>query len=357
MKSLIAAFLTITCLMSSINVTGGLLTDRPNGGIRQGLAMYCQPRDSIDVVMLGSSHVNYGINTAKIWEDYGISAYDYSSAEQAIWISYYYLREICKYQKPKVVVLDFFAPAAFLDGYADKYYYLQDAFCGFRYSMNKVEMVNTAVDGDEELKKKYIYSYYSPENSDDLTALKDGWGKDYSSFKGYTPSFKQAPVETPVPNTTDVKAPSEKSQKYLRKIIDYTYKNGIQLYITIVPYHLNVGQQEGVTQEEDLRYNWLENYLAGIKDEGIDNIYFDYTFKHIGDLGIDYEGGTHFADGSSHLNYYGSTQFAKYLAEDLRNRYGAELLPDHRGDSAYSSWDVNVSELKEQVSSEGWEWR
>ncbi|WP_026497783.1 hypothetical protein [Butyrivibrio sp. WCD2001] len=357
MKSLMAAFLTITCLLSTVNFGGGIVTDRPNGGIRQGLAMYCQPRDSIDVVMLGSSHVNYGINTYKMWEEYGISAYDYSSAEQAIWISYYYLREICKYQKPKVVVLDFFAPCAFLDNYADKYYYLNDALCGIRYSLNKVEMVETAVDGDENMKKKYLSSYYGADSEGDLATLKEGWSKDYSSFKGYTPSFKMAAVNTPSPNTTDVKAPSEKSQKYLRKIIDYTYKNGIELYITIVPYNLNVGQQEGVTQEEDLRYNWLENYLAEIKNEGIDNVYFDYTFKHIGDLGIDYEGGTHFADGSSHLNYYGATQFAKYLAQDLRSRYGEEKLPDHRGDAYYSSWDAGVEELKAEVAGEGWEWR
>ena len=355
MRSLIAAFLTITCLMSSLSVTEKIVTDRPNGGIRQGLAMYCQPRDSIDVVMLGSSHVNYGINTAKMWEDYGISAYNYSTAEQAIWISYYYLREICKYQKPKVVVLDFFCPAAYLDGYADKYIFLKDAFCGFRYSLNKVQMVETAVDGDESLKKEYLYSYYVAESEEDLGILKDGYGMDYSSFKGYTPSFKKAKIDLPQPNATDVKAPSEKSQKYLKKIIDFTNENKIQLYITIVPYRLNGGQQEGVTQEEDLRYNWLVNYLDELKAQGIDNVYFDYTIKHIEDIGINNK--RDFADANSHLNYYGSTKFAKYLSEDLRSRYGEDLLPDHRGDAMYSSWDVNLEQLKEQVASEGWEWR
>ncbi len=357
MKCLMALLLTITCLFSSVQVPSGVIADRPNGGIRQGLAMYSQPEDSIDVVMLGSSHVNYGINTAKMWEDYGISAYDYSSAEQAIWISYYYLKEVCKYQSPKVVVLDFFAPAAFLDGYADKYYYLKEALYGFKFSMNKLQMIETAIDGNEDLRKEFIPSYFCCEEGGDEASLSADWNKDYSSFKGYTPSFKSAAIETPSPNTTDVKAPSEKSQKYLKKIIDFTNERGIQLYITIVPYKLNVGQQEGVTQEEDLRYNWLENYLSELKNEGIDNVYFDYTFKHISDLGIDYEGGSHFADGSSHLNYYGSTQFAKYLSEDLRQRYGEELLPDHRGDEKYSSWDVNVEELKAEVAGEGWEWK
>lgn len=357
MKSLMALFLTITCLFSSVSVPPGVISDRPNAGIRQGRAIYSQPRDSIDVVMLGSSHVNYGINTAKMWEDYGITAYDYSTAEQAIWINYYYLKEFCKYQTPKVVVLDFFAPAAFLDGYADKYICLREAFYGMKFSLNKLEMMETAIDDNEELRKEYFPSYFCCEEGEDEKALSSDWNKDYSSFKGYTPSFKKESMEKPSPNTTDIKPPSEKSQKYLRKIIDFTKERGIRLYITIVPYKLNVGQQEGVTQEEDLRYNWLENYLGELKSEGIDNVYFDYTFKHINDLGIDYEGGNHFADGNSHLNYYGSTQFAKYLAEDLRSRYGEEVLPDHRGDEKYSSWDVNVEELKAEVASEGWEWK
>ena len=80
-------------------------------GIRQARDMYAQPRNSIDVVFMGSSHIHCDVNTALLWEKYGIAAYDYSAAEQPLWTTYYYLKEICKYQKPQLVVLDLYSPA------------------------------------------------------------------------------------------------------------------------------------------------------------------------------------------------------------------------------------------------------
>ncbi len=37
---------------------------------------YEQPEDSIDILVLGSSHSFEGINTAVLWDEYGYAAYD-----------------------------------------------------------------------------------------------------------------------------------------------------------------------------------------------------------------------------------------------------------------------------------------
>lgn len=357
LKNIIAMTMFVVALFNAVSMDTSLMFDRPNGGIRQGLYMYCQPENTIDVVMLGSSHVNYGINTAKLWSDYGIAAYDYSTAEQAIWTSYYYLREICKYQNPKVVVLDFFAPAAYGDDYNDKYYFAEDALSGLKFSLNKRELVNVIFDGNADLINKYAPSYATGSNDDLNTKLKESWKKDYSAYKGYTPSFKAAALETPVISSTEAVPPSDKSVEYLNKIIDYTGEHGIKLYLTVIPYKVNTVREPGVTQEEDVRYNWLEQYIAQINANGNNNVFFDYTFRHLADTGIDFEGGTHFADGSAHLNYYGSTQFASYLGQDLKNRYGDELIPDRRGQAGYESWNAHVEEIRAMVEQEGWEYR
>lgn len=360
MRSIIATILSIAVIISSVQVTDGLLKEKSEDGIMQGVSMYCQPKDTIDVVMLGSSHVHCGINTAKMWNDYGIAGYDFSSAEQSLWVSYYYLKEICKYQSPKVVVLDFFSPAAFLEDYRFHYYYLDDALYGIKFSKNKLDLMNACFDGKVENWDKYFPSYFGYHDRYDeieKEELEKFWNDDHSTFKGFTPFFYNESLPTPKITSSDVKAPSEKSQKYLKKIIDYTNEHGIQLYITIVPYRLNCEQQEGTEQHEDLRFNWLENYVEELKSQGINNVRFDYTFKHLDDIGIDFEGGSDIADGNSHLNYYGSTKFAKYLSEDLRKVYGEELIPDHRGDAAYSSWDGHVEEIRSKVAQAGWEWR
>ncbi len=360
MKSIIATILSISIICSSVAISDGLLKETTESGIKQGLALYEQPEDTIDVVILGSSHVHCGVNTAKMWQDYGISAFSFASAEQSLWVSYYYLKELCKYQSPKVVVLDFFSPAAFQDDYRFKYTFMDDTLYGFRFSANKLALMNACFDGKIENWDTYFPSYFGyHDRYDEIEAeeLKAFWNEDYSTFKGYTPKFKNEPQDEPVVNTVDIKAPCDKSVNYLNKIIEYTKERDIQLYITIVPYRVNVLQQEGTLQEEDKVYNWLENYVNELQAQGDNHIHFDYTFKHFSDFGMDFLGGTDVADGSSHLNYYGSTKFATYLSEDLRNVYGTELLPDHRNDPVYSSWDGHVEVIKSKVEENGWEWR
>ena len=356
-KEIIAVVLSVAIILGTLSVADRILREKSEDGITQCAAMYDQPRDTVDVVMLGSSHVHYGINTATLWKNYGIAAYDYSSAEQPLWISYYYLKEFCKYQKPKVVVLDFFSPAAFLDNYKSKYYFTDDQIYGFKFSMNKLFMMNAAFDGKIENWDKYFPSFFGYHDRYDKLEAEDfsSFGKDNSSFKGYVPLFHNAKVSAPVIETDEKLAPSDKSVKYLKKIIDYTNDHDIELYITIVPYSVNIPQQEGLVQQEEARFNWLEDYIESLDDN--ENIHFDYTIKHVHDFGIDFENGTDVADGNSHLNYYGSIKFSEYLGEDLRNAYGISLLPDHRGEEAYSSWDEHVKIVENKVLEADWEVR
>lgn len=60
----------------------------------------------MDVLVLGTSLAYAGINTNVLWDEYGIAAYDLCSAEQPFWISYYYLLEALRTQKPAVILLD-----------------------------------------------------------------------------------------------------------------------------------------------------------------------------------------------------------------------------------------------------------
>ena len=118
-----------------------LLFVKTEHGIRQASEMYVQPENSIDVVFLGSSHVHTNINTAKLWTDYGIASYDYSGADQPIWMSYYYLKEICKYQTPRLVVLDLFSVAIYDTEYYDNFPFMSDNLSGMKFSANKLQMM------------------------------------------------------------------------------------------------------------------------------------------------------------------------------------------------------------------------
>ena len=116
-KKIVIRVLAIFALILGISVLSDILQIKSDHGINQNRGLYFQSEDSIDAVFLGTSHIHCNVNTALLWEEYGIAAYDYSGAEQPLWMTYYYLKEFYKYQDPKVVVLDLYAPARFKEDY------------------------------------------------------------------------------------------------------------------------------------------------------------------------------------------------------------------------------------------------
>ena len=83
------------------------------------------PENSIDVLILGSSHAQYSMNPAVFYVETGIYSYVLGSGCQPMSMSYYMLQEALKTQIPEVVILDVFTmiPAQAVC-YADEMFYL-----------------------------------------------------------------------------------------------------------------------------------------------------------------------------------------------------------------------------------------
>lgn len=296
--------------------------------------MYYQPKDSIDVVMLGSSHIHCDINTAKLWRDYGISAYDYSAAEQPLWMTYHYLVEICKTQKPKVAVLDLYGPAHFTDEY--QYEWIQDNILGMRFSLNKLRMIFASAEPKRIPDYFPAFSYYHNrfdrlDEEDFNEILKSS--KEKAAFKGYTPYFEKTVQTESEFETNEIGELTPKSEIYLLKIMDFCKRNDIELFFIVIPYVTEYG--------DELVYNRIREIANGDGTEFICSM-DDYAL-----MGLDFS--TDFND-PSHLNYDGSCKFTDFLATKLLERCELE---DHRGDPYYESWDRHVEEIDSMVREYG----
>ena len=62
--------------------------------------------NSVDVLFLGASQMYCGINAQKLTDEYGILSYDFGGGGQSLMISYYYLQEALKHQKPHLVCVE-----------------------------------------------------------------------------------------------------------------------------------------------------------------------------------------------------------------------------------------------------------
>lgn len=325
------AFVIVVIL--SLIVIQNVMEIKSPHGINQTRAFYEQPKNTIDVLAMGSSHVHCGVNTAELWDKYGIAAYDFSAAEQPLWITYYYLKEVYKYQSPKVVVLDVFSSARFKEDY--HYKWLEESVYGFRFSKNKLDMLEVSI--EPEYKKDYFPSFfiyhnrYVDMNKEDLYNI-FGSHKKKQIFKGYTPGFNVVDQSEKFGGWDELENYhfTEKSREYLDKIIELTSEHGSRLMIVVVPYNLD--ERDNITYEE----------IEEIATEN--NIEFIDFNKRLEEIGIDKA--EDFND-HTHLNYWGSVKFSDYFGQILKE---STDVPDRHGENGYESWDKNVEAILNEAS-------
>lgn len=77
-------------------------------------AFLAEPKDSIDVLFLGSSYAYCDWNPGVMYDESGLTGYVMAGGEQTVGMTYYYLKEALKTQRPSVAVMEvsslFFAP-------------------------------------------------------------------------------------------------------------------------------------------------------------------------------------------------------------------------------------------------------
>ncbi len=314
----------------------GILRVKSMHGSSQAMAMYYQPRNTIDVLMLGSSHIHCDINTGVLWSDYGIAAYNYSAAEQPLWLSYHYLLECCKYHDPKLVVLDLYSPARFKDDY--QYEWLNENLCGVRFSPNKLSMLFASCEPSriaDYFPSFFIYHGRYTELTPEDYSFPLRAGKELRSFKGFTPYWEFSEQEEPALTEKSMAGLSLKSEIYLERIIKYTKEHGIGLFLIVSPYI--------TTDEDETVYNRIHN-IADYYDVEFNSTNYDYDVME-----IDFE--KDFYD-LSHLNYWGACKYSRYLGKDILDRFG-DIVPDRRGDSRYDSWEENAKMILEDAREHG----
>lgn len=67
---------------------------------------YAEEKNSIDVLICGTSHASKAIFPMELYEKYGIKSYNLSTSSQSVEVAYYILSEALKTQTPKVFVYD-----------------------------------------------------------------------------------------------------------------------------------------------------------------------------------------------------------------------------------------------------------
>ena len=306
-------------------------------------------RNSIDVVLVGSSHAYIGFQPMQIWEDYGIASYVAASEAQGIPCSYYVLKEFFRRQSPKVVMLEGY----FLrkDLVAVSPFYMREITDSMSLlSPVRYECLADLLPQMEDIDRKWPF-YFT------LGAYHTRWQELKASdfylqlrsnpLKGsYVRTDSTPLIYAGMTDELCVKVGSipDRTMKYLEMIRELCRKNGAEFMLVMTPFSASADTWEQMVKN-------TPNVYAGVR--GLELYAEENGFPFINFLrqheGAEFDTERDFKD-KDHLNTYGALKVTSVLGRFLNENYD---LPDHRGEKEYEQWDADAEIYENMLKKEG----
>lgn len=322
---------------------------RTNGDTKtRFMGFYAEPRNSLDIVMIGSSPTYSSTVPAQLYGEYGVKAYPLASNVQRPIAGLYLVKEAEKTQSPKLYMFEMRMYVGIEEGLISNMAYTRDVTDNMRYSFNRIAAINAMTDGMAAENADPKYTYYF-----DIFKYHSNWKTlvlwdQITSFryvrkdpeKGYKITDKVGPAETPVINAdVDPMELDVHQEEALQNLLAYLKENDLDALFYVSPYELKEG--------DDAKYVQIKNEVEAAGYTFLDmNQYYD-------EIGIDFA--TDFSDYGIHTNAVGARKCTEFLGKYLAENYD---LPDHREtdektdgswEKAYENWQSEYSEAEETI--------
>ena len=265
---------------------------------------YSMEEDSLDYVVVGSSHAYCTVNPLEVWEENGIAGFVLATQQQPLRASYHYIKEAFKTQSPEYV---------FLEGYMicgeDNYdpAVLYDALDPLKFSFNKLEMVNNLVEYDQRPEFYLnILKYHTRWSSLPANKIEALFEDNIDIHKGFVPvrgSYVGEANQIPDYDSYKDVELSEFNLEVLNDIYELVEDNGSELILLIGPY-ATVPEEEWLCERIKAEIKWAEGKGVSV---------LDYAVK-LDELGIDPAADYYDA---THLDVSGAAKISAHLAAYL----------------------------------------
>ena len=269
-KFLLKLSLFMFLFLISLSVVSKIMVRKGNGYGTDVLSFYNEKKNSMDLIFFGSSHSYATFSPNVLKEETGLVSYNFSTQQQPLWITYHYMIEALKYQKPKYFVLDILMAIKNFEYSSEGVN--RDAIDKMKFSKNKIDAINVSVEKLSDRISYYfnIIKYHSRWNELGKTDILSLLHSNISPTKGFT-YLKENTAEAvkyDLKDVTNVKKISKKNEEYLKKIINLAKENNIELILVKSPCT--------TTKEEQEYYNYIE-LIA--KENDIKYLNYKYTLR------------------------------------------------------------------------------
>ena len=287
----------------ALHCVSGVLADKR---FRDSMAaLYAEPRNSVEVLLLGSSRMHNGVSAVQLERDFGIRANNFAQDGQVLPVTFYALKDALRRQKPKVAVLDVYKVVQ--DSLIDSPASLHRTTDNMLPGLPKAELVFDLLPRGERAEFLFnIITYH--------TRWKELTNADFAppdvSEKGAQPlDGVYQPWEGWAVLPEEVTAPPAAVEiEYLDRIVELCRDRGVELLLIAVPF--TTEQNDSLNRQAVV--NGMASYAA---ERGLP---FVNMMHHVDEFGFDFS--TDMAD-VYHLNARGMEKVTAWLGAYLTEHY------------------------------------
>ena len=282
---------------------GGIVNPNANG-------FFSEPKDSIDIAVVGNSDAYSGFSPLELWNEYGYTSYVSAEGHQTVAQSYSQLKKIMKCHSVKLIILEtdgFFTKSKIVESTAK----LINASMGSSFSVFQYH--------DRWKKVKLHELLKAPDYTAHCTAKGQWLSNEVKGYMGGEYMVKTDKREG-IPFSTKTS---------LDMLVKMCRENEVKLLFLELPSQSSWNYK---------RHNAVKDYADenGITflDLNIDRESFGFDWK------------TDTRDGGNHLNNRGARKTTLFIGKYLNENYS---LSDHRGDDRFKQWNSDYKEYLEKV--------
>ena len=315
-----AVFLLILAL--TVHLSANVLRNKNYASA--SAAFYEEPRNSLDVLLMGSSHMLNAVAPMQLWEEYGVASNNLAQNGQVLPVTYYHIQEALRFQRPKLIVLDIYKAIqdSLIDSTASLHYTLDN----MTFGLPKLRAVFDLLPQGERMEFLLdIIPYHS--------RWKELTQTDFAPVDTTEKGAQALFTTTPLPDFAVMPAsvtaePVEVALRYLEKIVALCREEQVELLFVAVPFA--APEDDGMSRQE------VVNGMAAYAEAW--GVPFVNMMHHTEEMGFDYA--VDMAD-VFHANWRGMEKITAWLGAYLTEHYS---LPDRRGEAAYQSWNTALAD-------------
>ena len=314
----LAFVLTFAVLLQTLSVFvfSGEKVSQISKRMADSYSFLSEPENSVDVVCVGNSDIRSGFVPTELWEKYGYTSVVSSFTRQSISDSQRELKEICKSQKPKLVILEI---DSLYDGRGPKdIINSHDTTLENFFDSLKPDAFENKISRDYS-----IFTFHNIWKDYNKKSRRSKYAHGYL----YSDVIKKMEYQDYMAKTNELDVPNYTNTQQLRAFVKFCKEKNLPVLFLELP---------SISSWTYARHNAVQNLSDELRVELLDlNLLYD-------EVGIDMR--NCFRDGGNHLNYFAASAATDYVGKYIGENYGIESRRDDAELAEY--WDNDVVQFK-----------